>query len=284
MTSVPAEPPVPFNLSGLGTLFRLTLRQHLRGWKPILLFVLFLLPSALVLVIKAAEPPGLQRNPARAMYEIEQVILFYLIPYALVTLTALLFSAGMIRDEIEEQTLTYLFVRPLPRWAIYLTKLLATWLLTVVLVTVFVLVTYVVLYWGEDRLWDGSLPVRALKLAAIQALTSGAYCAVFGLISLFTPWTFVFGVGYVILFEGILANWDIPVRYLTEMFYFRVLSVRWLSLDERMVKEAWAIDLSVVPSAAGCVLVLLGATVVLGLLGGQRLTSGEFSVKTPEGS
>ena len=53
-------------------------------------------------------------------------MLFMLMPHTLVPLTALLYATGMIHDEIEEQTLTYLLVRPLPKWGIYLTKLLAT--------------------------------------------------------------------------------------------------------------------------------------------------------------
>ena len=42
------------------------------------------------------------------------------IPHALAPLAALLYSAGIIQDEVEDQTLTYLLLRPLPRWALYL--------------------------------------------------------------------------------------------------------------------------------------------------------------------
>ena len=45
---------------------------------------------------------------------------FNLIPHALAPLAALFYAAGIIQDEVEEQTLTYLLLRPLPRWALYL--------------------------------------------------------------------------------------------------------------------------------------------------------------------
>ena len=54
---------------------------------------------------------------------VESVLVFGLIPQALVPLTALLFASGMVQDDVEEQTLTYLLIRPIPRWPIYLAKL-----------------------------------------------------------------------------------------------------------------------------------------------------------------
>ncbi len=46
-----------------------------------------------------------------------------MIPQALVPITALVFASGMISDEVEEQTLTYLLIRPVPKSVIYLVKL-----------------------------------------------------------------------------------------------------------------------------------------------------------------
>ena len=60
-------------------------------------------------------------------------------------LAALLYAAGIIQDEVEEQTLTYLLLRPLPRWALYLVKLLATLLVTSVLTAVFTAATFAVI-------------------------------------------------------------------------------------------------------------------------------------------
>ena len=105
-----ASPRKSFDLTALAALFVLTLRQHLRGRRLLVLSLLFLLPSVLVAIVYLtmhAPPPG----------HLEFVFVFNLIPHVLATLTALLYAAGIIQDEIEEQTLTYLLLRPLPRWA-----------------------------------------------------------------------------------------------------------------------------------------------------------------------
>ena len=40
---------------------------------------------------------------------------------------------GIVQDEQEEQTMTYLLIRPIPKWALYSVKLLATLTTTVIL-------------------------------------------------------------------------------------------------------------------------------------------------------
>src|SRR5438105_3695098 len=117
-------------LPALGALFVLTLRQHLRGRRLLVLSLLFLLPSVLAAVVRLAPYPP----PPE---QLEFAFVFNLIPHALATLTALLYAAGMIQDEVEGQTLTYLLLRPLPRWALYLTKLVVTVLVTALLTGAF---------------------------------------------------------------------------------------------------------------------------------------------------
>jgi ABC-2 type transport system permease protein len=262
------------NLSGLGALFVLALRQHLRGRRLLVLSLLFCLAPALAVVIRLTPRPP----PAAAL---EFALVFNLIPSALATLTALLYAAGVVRDEVEEQTLTYLLLRPLPRWALYLTKLVATLTVTAALVATFTTITLVAIYWGTPELWDDVIPGRALKLAALLALAQAGYCALFGLMGLWTRRVLVAGVGYIVAFEGLLANFEMVTRRLTVMYYFRVLVLRWLEPAEG---RSWSIDLALAPSATECVLTLLGVSVALALLGAVLMTRQEFHVKTPEGS
>ncbi len=69
-------------------------------------------------------------------------------------LAALLYATGIIQDEVEEQTLTYLLLRPLPRWALYLVKLLATLLVTAALTAVFTAATFAVIALTAQRAGD----------------------------------------------------------------------------------------------------------------------------------
>src|SRR5438132_3945592 len=127
--------------SSVWTLFWLTVRQHCRARRLLVLSFLFLLPSLIAILARNAS------HPPRPV-ELEFVTIFTLISNALVPLTALLYASGMIQDEIEEQTLTYLLIRPLPKWTIYVAKLLATLLVTTLLTSLFTSVTYVAIFWG----------------------------------------------------------------------------------------------------------------------------------------
>ena len=114
------------SLTALWTLYTLTLRQYMHGKRWIAMAVLMLLPAGLAVLV---------RNTARDVPSIllEFLFAFMLIPQALLPLAALIYASGMIRDEQEEQTLTYLLIRPIPKWAIYTIKLLATLTTTVFL-------------------------------------------------------------------------------------------------------------------------------------------------------
>jgi ABC-2 type transport system permease protein len=264
---------VPLQLSALGTLFRLTLRQLARGKRLLLLSFLFLLPSILAIVLRATIPEVTSDK-------LEPLLIFFLIPHALIPLTALLYGTAIIQDEIEEQTLTYLLVRPLPRWALYVTKLLAALLLTALLVAIFTLVTFVAMYAGTDALFTQALLTKAMKVIALLCLALVAYGSLFACVSLFVRWALVLGIGYVIVFEGVFANIDFAIRKLTVMYYFRVLAERWIGLD----MKAWKIELEEAPTSQTCVLVLLGAAVFATLLAALTFAGREFHVKTPEGS
>ncbi len=262
-----------FDLAALAALFTLTLRQHLHGRRPLVLALLFLLPGAMAVATRWAPhaPP-----PA----EMEFALVFNLIPHALATLTALLYAAGVVQDEVEEQTLTYLLLRPLPRWALYVTKLAATVLVTSAFVGAFTVVTYAAIYWGTPELWPEILAGRALKAAGLMALAQVGYGALFGAIGLLTRRALLVGLAYIFAVEGLLANIETVARRLTVMYYFRVLAVRWLEPPDSRV---WSLDLDTAPSASGCVWTLVGMSAALALVGAVLMTRREFRVKTPEG-
>jgi ABC-2 type transport system permease protein len=276
--------------SALAALFVLTLRQQLRGRRLLVLSLLFLLPTVLAVVFEFVPyppPPDVQ----------EFALIFNLIPHALAPLTALLYAAGAIQDEVEEQTLTYLLIRPLPRSALYVTRIVAAWLTTSVLTALFTTVALTVIYWNTPELWGSVLPQRAATVAALLALAQAGYCSLFGLIGLLTRRSLIAGIAYIVAFEGLLANFDAVVRRLTVTYYFRVLSVRWLAppgskewpVGERVASrlppwsEEWSLPLSTAPSAHECVLTLLAVSALLVLLGAVHIRQREFRMKTAEG-
>src|SRR5262249_8312028 len=120
-----------FSPGAWAMIFGISLRQFVRGRRLLALAALFALPPVLAGVARSPEPRP--RAPAAVA---EQAVVFYMIPQVLVPLTALILASGMVRDEVENQTLTYLLTRPLPRPSIYVAKLLAAWLVAAGLATV----------------------------------------------------------------------------------------------------------------------------------------------------
>jgi ABC-2 type transport system permease protein len=235
---------------------------------------LFLLPSGLALLARHDNPRYFD-----ALSEMEEILVFYMIPQALVPLSALILASGMIRDEVEGQTLTYLLIRPLPRPSIYVAKLLAAWCVAAGLSTVFITITLAAVHWGVDGFWGEILPRRALAVSALAALSLSLYVALFGGLGLLVRWVLVFGVGYIVMFEGVFANIDFMVRRLTVLWYVRVLSERWLGLHV----DSWSIDLDEAPSGQEALGTLLIAALVLSALAAWWFGRREIRVKTPEG-
>ena len=180
--------------------------------------------------------------PAAAL---EFAFVFNLIPHALAPLAALLYATGIIQDDVEEQTLTYLLLRPLPRWALYLIKLLATLLVTALLAVVFTAAAFATIALTASEPPAAGLVGRALTMAGLLGLTQVAYCGLFGLLGLLIRRSFLAGVAYIVVLEGLLATIPTVARRLTMMYYFRVLVLRWL---EPAGGKDWQIDLATAPS------------------------------------
>jgi ABC-2 type transport system permease protein len=278
-----------FGLASLTALYTLTLRQHLHGRRWMIMAAVLLIPAFLAGLVRATatDPP---------LILLEFLFVFMLIPQALLPLVALFYGSGIIQDEQEEQTLTYLLIRPLPRWAIYAVKVLATLTTVVVLTSIFTALTYVVLYVGADA-GEENIPLRCLKAIIVHDLAVSAYCCLFAVISLLTRWGLVAGFLYGAFFEGLIANLPFSIRWLTVIYHARVIAYRSMKFllkegqhTENLAADAWQFDIQADPnllehpSLATSVIVLLVGSLCATLLGAFLCSSREFHVKTPEGS
>jgi ABC-2 type transport system permease protein len=275
------------DLRALWTLYTLSLRQHLHGKRWMILCALFLLPVGLAVLIRTTAPDA-------PPIWLEFLLAFLFIPQALLPLVALLYASGMIQDEQEEQTITYLLIRPIPKWALYLGKLLATLTTAVVLTAFFTALTYAAVYIGaESRPKD--VLFRCGVAVGVHSLAVVAYCCLFGLISLFTRRTLIVGILYAAIIEGLLANLPLGVRLLTVIYYARIIAFRTMEFiaplpqgTQNIAAEAWRIDLTTDPQLLEhpqrltCLIVLGTASLVCALLAAFLCSQREFHVKTPE--
>jgi ABC-2 type transport system permease protein len=275
------------NLAVLWTVYVLSVRQFLHGKRWMVIGVLFLLPAGLAVLVRLMDPTV-------PTILLEFLFAFMLIPQALLPLLALLYASGMIQDELEEQTITYLLVRPLPRWGLYVMKMLATLTTTVVLTVIFTAITYAAIYIANTT-EAATVLRRCTQAAGIHSLAVVAYCSLFGVLSLITKRSLVVGILYSVIFEGLLANMPFSVRLLTIIYYARLIAYRTLPFIETTPQgttnfsaEAWQFNVRADPgllehpSTSACIWTLLIASAVCTLIGAVICSRREFHVKTPE--
>jgi len=267
-------------LAAMAALFRLTLRQHTHGRRMIVLLLLYLLPCGLAILLRSLPKPA-------PPDELEFGLLLNLMPHALAPLTALLYAAGIIQDEIEEQTLTYLLMRSAPRWAIYVVKLAATWCMTTLLVSIATTALYVAIYAGTPDFARDILGNRLPRILAIMALAQLGYCAIFGFIGLVARRSLILGLVFIVIVEGILANLNFVLRSATIVHYVRALVIRWVDLpvdtQTNMMRD-WSLEMETLPTAERAVQRLVLTGLVGAALGAWWFARREFRVKTPEGN
>ena len=116
----------------------------------------------------------------------------------LMPLVALLFGTATIGAELEEGTAIYLLAKPVPRWTTLITKLVVAAACSIGLTCIPVLLAGLVAGGGQSGL------VLAFTMAA--AIGSVIYCAIFVALSLMTGRALIFGLGYILIWEGVLAG------------------------------------------------------------------------------
>jgi ABC-2 type transport system permease protein len=108
----------------------------------------------------------------------------------------LVLASAALSDPIDDGTMVYLWLRPMGRWKIGLGALLATWTVTLPLVLV-PMVGMAVLSGGGPSLVRGTLVAGSLAVIA--------YGALFVLLGLWVRRALIWGLAYILLWEGFVA-------------------------------------------------------------------------------
>lgn len=176
----------------MNEIFVLTLRALARGRRLLLIALLLLVPSLLSVAYAASEPHGDGKRFAIQLFG--QLVAPVLLP-----LVALLFASSALGSEVEDRTLVYLTLRPVSRLSVVVAKLLASFVITVVLVELALSIMDLIAARG---LGDG---LGALLLAGLGG--SAAYCSLFLLVGLAAPRrALLIGFAYVLAWEGLAAG------------------------------------------------------------------------------
>jgi len=184
----------------MAAIFTLTLRQLAGSRRVWLVLALVSLPILAGLLFHAAES-------TTTSTEFADDITANLLVSAILPLVVVLLGTSAFENELSDKTLSYLVLKPLPRWQVVAPKLLAT-------------------------LVVGGLPVAASGLAAVLLIEEGeasgavatgigllvgaaAYAAVFTWAGLATRHAVIFGLVYVFIWEASLAAYLDGIRFLS---------------------------------------------------------------------
>jgi ABC-2 type transport system permease protein len=185
-------------MSVMAPLVEVTLRGLLGRRRTLLLALLAGLPVLIALLIRVS---GGRPDADR--------VLDALVVRIVMPLVALVLGTAAIGSEIDDGTAVYLMIKPIARWRIVLSKALVAAGLTAALIVPSVVLTGLLLGGGSDS----TTTVVAFALACLAG--GSAYAAAFMTLSLFTSRALLVGLGYTLIWEGVLSGLLEGTRFLS---------------------------------------------------------------------
>jgi len=235
----------------MGTVFWLSMRQLTGRWRLALILFLAALPVALAVIVyfAAADDDSFRDN-------FIDILLDGLLVAAILPIVTMALSTAAFGNEVEDRTLSFLMLNPIPRWHIAIPKLLASIAISGPLLIASGVAAALLGF-------DGS--IRAAVAVGV-ALFAGvaAYAAIFTWAGLVTNRALAFALIYVLLWEGVISSFIRGVDYSSVRGYtlaimYGINKPGFESLGDRVIEFPAAI--------VGAVAV----TVVFLLLGVRRL-------------
>ncbi|MGZ6299263.1 MAG: ABC transporter permease subunit [Candidatus Limnocylindria bacterium] len=234
---------------------RITLRQLLSRRRTLLLL---LLGGVLVL---AAGIFRLAGEEARAL-RFTSGLLGTLGIGTLMPLVALIFGTGAIGAEIEDGTAIFLLAKPISRGMVVLTKLAVAAVCSAALTCGPMLLAGLIAAGG---LGEGLV----VGMVAGAAIGSVLYCAIFVAVSLVTGRALVFGLAYVLIWEGLLAGLFAGTR----TFSVRQLTLAFADAIGGIPQDVFKAQLSL----TSAIVVAIALVVLSTLIAIRRLSAFEIS-------
>ncbi|WKZ82462.1 MAG: ABC transporter permease [Acidimicrobiia bacterium] len=242
-------------MRGWLAMVRTTMRQ-LAGGKRLLLFGLL---AALPGVVMWLSSGGLTADGVERRFDEAPIAILFLV---VVPIVSLILGAGALGDERRDDTLSFLALRPRPRWSIAAAKIFAAWLVAAALVAASGAAAAAAV---GARSGDWS---RLGPVALGAAVSAMAYCAVFVPLGYLTARAVLLGLLYVFIWE---SGFTFAAASLANVSLFRI----GLSAYAGLVPESRSIldDVlgSVTPGAGGAVAKAIAVAFVATIATGSLL-------------
>ena len=187
----------------MAQILTLSLRQLTGKWRVILTALLALIPIGLALIPGGEGPDADQ--------EFIDGLLDGLLVGVIMPLVTIALATAAFGNEIEDKTLSYVFLKPVARWRIAVPKFFASVSIAAPLAVISgALATYI----GMDGDARATMAVAVALLAGVIT-----YASVFTWAGLITTRALPFAIVYVFLWEGLLSTFVGGVRYLSVRGY-----------------------------------------------------------------
>jgi len=234
------------------TVVRLGVRCLFGRWRGILLFALPVVLLGLSLLVRVLV--GEDVDHARA-------ILYGLGLVVVVPLIALLATSGLLASEVDDGSISYLLAKPVSRYTIVISKLVVAVLCVLVVGAFPMLLAGLILV--------SSQPSVGVGFALASFVGGAAYCSVFAWLSVKTRHAVVFGLVYLLIWEGLLGGLLDGIRWLS--------ITRWSAeLVDQVASLDLVDDLPLAYALVALAVVLAGGTWLTGWqLRGFNLTGDE---------
>jgi len=230
--------------------YRVLLRQLLTRGRVAALLVIGAVVVLLGWLVGRASPPEEFPPLSAAEVALEEleagVFVVSLIGFTLlVPIVALVFAGASLGDTREDGTLVYLWLRPMPRSGVVAGAWLAAITVSLPLTLIPMTATAVLLDAGSDL-------VAAAVIATIVGIL--AYSAIFVLLGLVVKNPIVWGLGYILIWEGLVASFGSAAAKVAVRGYLSSILTDRTGVD---------IELGNLSQAAGIVVPLVVAAVAL---------------------
>lgn len=153
-----------------------------------------------------------------------------------VPVVSLVFAAAALGDAREDGTLVYLWLRPMHRWPV----VLGAWAAAL---TVSLPVTLVPLVGAAALTRGGGSLVGGTAVATLVGVV--AYTALFLLLGLFVKNAIAWGLGYVLVWEGIIASFGSSAARLAVRGYTRSILTSVTGVDLDLGDQSYAVGVLV---------------------------------------
>jgi ABC-2 type transport system permease protein len=171
---------------------RITLRALISRRRTLLMLLLAAIPVLVALLVRANQPDGISQAAAT----IDGIVVRIILP-----LIALVFGTAALGSELEDGTAVHLLTKPISRTTIVLAKVAVAGSLTALLVVPSTVVAaFLMAEQGSD------VTGLALSLGVGVLAGSFVYAAIFAALSIITSRGLILGLGYALIWEGLLAG------------------------------------------------------------------------------